>query len=602
MHHYIRLYLILTIALLVTKSSLWAQIEPAPTPTDTSIVEIIYAETTSRDLNADMRLMGNVMLKQKDVFFYSSRAIVHPNNQVGAAGVVKIKQRDSLEIFSDSLFYDGMIKKSWLFGNVSLSDKRAVLFTPNMEYDMNNKVATYNNGGTLKKEKARLTSDKGVYFVDSSMAYFKGNVILKHPDCQLFADTLAYNTDKEIAYFHGPTKIIREDKTLTCTAGYYDTKLKYAVFEGNPMYYGKNDTAYAKQIIYDGKMDAYYLIGDAHFKDSTRTIDADKIIYQAKNKTFSTSGRSTIKQKGSNRVIVADKTDRDETTGVSFGTGNVIVYDSVNVLNTDTLIYNEKTHWGNARGKVIWRDTVSGNQIECGAANYNDSTGYLKAYKHPVMTTIIDGDSLWLTADTLHTYKNHPKDAAKQIKAYHHVKFFKSDLQGVCDSLFYSDVDSVFYLYKKPVLWADTTQFTADTMAVYLKQKSISLVRMLHNSFIVNSPDVDFYNQIKGVNIDAHFVNKQVRTMNAFDEGESVYYAQDDSKAYIGVKKVLCDDMKIYFGDNKVEKIMYYTEPTGAFYPMRQIDHNTLKIKGFVWYPELKPKSKEEIFRNGVTF
>lgn len=543
-----------------------------------------------------MILTGNVMLKQGDKYFYSSRAIKRPDNTIGAAGVVKIKQNDSLEIFADSLFYDGNLKKSWLYNKVSLSDGRAILFTPQMEYDMDAKVATYNNGGSLIKDKAKLTSQRCTYFVDSSMAYFKGDVKLNHPDCKLFADTLAYNTDKEVAYFIGPTRILREEKTLTCGAGYYDTKLKYAQFDKDPKYFGKQDTAYARQIIYDGKMEAYYLIGDAHFKDSTRTIDADKIIYQAKNKTYSTVGRSTIKTKGSNRVILADKTDRDEQSGVSFATGRVVIYDSTNVLNTDTLIYNEKTNWGKARGNVVWRDTVSGNGIICGAANYNDSTGYLKAYMAPIMTSIVDGDTLWLAADTIHSYKDHPKDSIKHVKAYNHVRFFKSDFQGRCDSLFYSDRDSIFHLFNKPILWADTTQLTSDTMMIYLKDKSVSLVKLLNGSFIVNAPDEGFYNQVKGDDINVYFEKKQIRVMNVFTEGESIYYAQDDAKAYVGVKKVLCEDMKVLFGDNQVDKILYYDKPTGAFYPMGQVDHKSMRLNGFVWKPELKPKSKEEIF------
>ena len=69
-------------------------------------------------------------------------------------------------------------------------------------------------------------------------------------------------------------------------------------------------------------------------------------------------------------------------------------------------------------------------------------------------------DSVYLTrkvelSDTSHI---------RILSAFHHVKIFKSDLQGKSDSAFYSNSDSTIRLYVHPILWTQGSQLSGDTI------------------------------------------------------------------------------------------------------------------------------------------
>jgi hypothetical protein len=181
--------------------------------------------------------------------------------------------------------------------------------------------------------------------------------------------------------------------------------------------------------------------------------------------------------------------------------------------------------------------------------------------------------------------------------AFPDVRVFKSDLQAICDSLIYSTKDSIFRFFEQPVIWSDTSQFLADTIQMSLKNKKIDRIFLTNKSFILNSPDQIYFNQIKGKNIIAYFQEGNLRRMEVEGNAESVYYALDEAKAYVGVNKTVCSRMVLLFGDNEVEKIKFYTQPTAKLEPMQQADHNALKLEGFNWVIEKRPLSVQDLLK-----
>jgi lipopolysaccharide assembly outer membrane protein LptD (OstA) len=154
------------------------------------------------------KLIGNVQLQQKEVTLYCDRADFYfEQNLVDAFGNVHIKQGDSLNIYSDTLHYDGNGKKAKLNHHVRLTDSRMVLTTDELDYDLNTRIAFYLKGGTLVNDKAVLTSNHGYYYARSADVFLKKDVKLTHPDYVLTTDTLKFNTATRIAYFVSPTVI-----------------------------------------------------------------------------------------------------------------------------------------------------------------------------------------------------------------------------------------------------------------------------------------------------------------------------------------------------------------------------------------------------------
>lgn len=599
-------YIFLIAILLISGLDLIAQPPAKTNPSiktgkkeDTTKVYIIFSEKLIGREDGGQRiktLVGNVQLQQKDVKMRCDSAIVI-GNDVEAYGNVIIVQSDTVQIFSDSLFYYGDARESILVGNVVLTDGKAKLFTDRLDYDLNTKIATYNSGAILENEKTRLSSKRGYYYTEQNLAYFGGNVVVSDPEFSLKADTLKVDTDKNISYFIGPTDILTKNKEqIYSEEGFYDPSFEYAEFTKRPRFKSKDGFAKAKKIRYVGSEDKVFLEGEAYFKNDKQVVESDTIIYNTTLKQFSSRGLTSIQEKG--RQILADNSFYDEKLEVAVFVGNVCISDSNKIICADSIRYSEANKVGEAFGNVISRDTVENITLECEQLFYNDSTSYVRAFGRPLMTSLINEDSLFLAADTLVTYSLDTinfSDSMQILIAINDVRVYKSDFQAVCDSLVYNTIDSIFQFFKDPVVWSDTSQFTGDTIDVILKNGGIHQVFLKRKAFLINSTDEVYFNQIKGREIIANFENDSIRTMNVNGNGETIYYIQDAQKAYITANKTICSEMLITFQNNELQDILFYKMPKGQTFPMKKMEKNPIELEDFKWRIKERPRSKEDL-------
>ena len=541
--------------------------------------------------------IGRVRLHQGNVNFQCDSAVTDDYNNVKAYGDVIIQQADSVTIFSDSLFYNGNQRTARLQGEVVLKNDEASLFTDKLNYDLNTKVGAYTTGGILKNKETRLFSQRGYYYVDKSEAFFKDNVTVEDPEFGLKADTLKINTETNTVFFIGPTNVLSDENQIYTEAGFYDASNDYAEFDKNAKFRSVDGKRYARgdKIRYDGKEQTSYLEGNAYFQDSTRTIVADVIKYNQQTDVYETTG-STQVQDG-DQIIMADGASAyDAVREEIIFTDNVRIINPPQFMTGDSIRYNQQTHEGRAFGNIYWEDTTENVTILCSEAVFNDSTEYFLAIGRPLMTSVIDGDTLYVSADTLKSFLEIPNDTtSRMIIGNKDVRIYKSDLQALCDSMIYTQRDSIFSLHKSPIVWSDTSQFTADTVRIQLANNSIDKIYLLKTAFIINSPDEVFFNQVKGRDVIAYFRDDELQEMEVLGNGESVYYILDEAKAYIGVNKTICSEMRLNFGNNEITDIRFFTKPSGQFTPMKQANHDEMRLPGFSWDIKQRPESVEDL-------
>ncbi|MCP3929048.1 MAG: hypothetical protein GY705_08105 [Bacteroidetes bacterium] len=574
-----------------------------PDTTKTEKINVDYAdlfEYTRGDTSIIQKLMGNVELTQDSIYMYCDTATIENNTYVVAKGNVIIQQGDSLSIFSDSLTYDGEVRIADLYGDVVLHSKEQQLFTTQLHYDANTKVATYQEGATLTNGETQLTSRKGYYYVDTAEVYFRDSVVVVDPEFTLRSDTLKYNTNTKITTFLGPTLIIKDSSRIYCEEGFYDTEANLSEFRKNAQFQRGEQKATADVIRYVGEVGEYILEGNAIFKEKERQATADVIRYiEAEDKTVL---KGNAYYKDDKQEIRSDEIIYDAENEAYSTKGRSYVSDPPQLLEADQIDYSGDSGLGLAYGDVIWQDTSAELSIFCGFAAYDQQSNYLKAsggeLGRPLLVTKMDGESLFLASDTLLSFQpdTSSTDSVRILLAYHDVRVFKDDLQAVCDSLAYNTTDSIFQFFQDPYIWSDTSQFSADTIHMKLSEGEIDRIFLYNNSFIVNSEDELYFNQIKGKNITAFFEEGELRNMDVQGNAESVYYALDDFKAYIGVNKTICSNMLLSFGDNQIESIRFFDQPQAKLTPMQQADHNELKLKGFYWRTKGRPKKMSDLF------
>jgi lipopolysaccharide export system protein LptA len=181
--------------------------------------------------------------------------------------------------------------------------------------------------------------------------------------------------------------------------------------------------------------------------------------------------------------------------------------------------------------------------------------------------------------------------------AFHNVKIFNDSLQSVADSLYYSSEDSIFRLFKNPLVFSSNSQIAGDTIYIYTKNKKADRLYVFENGIIINKLNNRMYNQIAGRTLNGYFKNGELDYMRAKGSpAESVFYPLDDDSAYIGMNRSKGDVIDVHFINKEVNRVKFINNVDGLFYPLRQIPADQRLLKNFLWQDKRRPKNKLELF------
>ena len=479
-------------------------------------------------------IAGTVRLRQgTTIFECDSCVITKRTNLFEAFGNVHINDSDTAHVYSDHLRYLTDRKIAYLDGNVKLTDGKAVLTTPTLEYDMNTKVGIYRNGGKVVNEKTVLTSEEGYYYADLKDVYFKKNVKLKDPSYDLQSDSLLYNTGTEIVRFIAETLVKDStNRTIKTREGFYDKRTGKAEFGQNPIITDKDIQVTGQTIKSDDSTGITQIFGRGIIVDTANktTVIADTIFYNKKNESFLAFAKPLM--------IVEQEND------------------SI-FIAADTLFSARLTDLYGSKDSIAKKDT-------------------LKEVK------IIDTK----TKDSTNRY----------FEAFRHVRIFSDSLQAVCDSMFYSFKDSVFRLYQDPVVWSKENQITGDTILLFTKNKKADRMQIFKNSFLASIVKPDIFNQVQSTRMDAYFIDGVIDSVRAKGSAECVYYIQDEDSAFTGINQSNAELMDVYFKEKELQRVVFRTAVKGTIWPMRQKTPKEMQLQNFKWRDAERPKTKYELF------
>lgn len=273
------------------------------------------------------------------------------------------------------------------------------------------------------------------------------------------------------------------------------------------------------------------------------------------------------------------------------------------LLKAEHFEFDQVSGLGRAEGNVVWSDTAQDLGVRSEKLEYSQATGYMLAYGsgRSLFYTLVDGDTLYIAADTLNMWNETDTsgllDTVRMIRAYHEVRLFKSDMQGKADSLVFNGRDSLFTFFGDPVLWSDTTQFSADSIDMSIRQSQINDVTLTRKALIISSIQDQYFDQIKGKTITAHFDSNAIKEMWVSGNAESIYYTRDDQDAFIGVNKTICSKMYFTFTDGQIHILKYFGDNSSSMMPMHGTAHENLRLEGFAWRTDERPLSVNDLLR-----
>ena len=173
-------------------------------------------------------------------------------------------------------------------------------------------------------------------------------------------------------------------------------------------------------------------------------------------------------------------------------------------------------------------------------------------------------------------------------------------MQGLCDSISYTQADSILRMIYKPVAWSRKSQISGDT--ILLKMDSGKLKRMYipNNAYVVSQSGpvkAHLFDQVQGKRLIGNFKNNTITDMKVFPEAECIYYSKDEKGAYLGVNQGTSDTLRIIFNDQKINRIIFTHDVHQTLSPMDKVNLGEMKLSRFHWLEEDRPKTRAELFR-----
>ena len=213
----------------------------------------------------------------------------------------------------------------------------------------------------------------------------------------------------------------------------------------------------------------------------------------------------------------------------------------------------------------------------------------------PTDSLTVPGDSLHVPTDSLSMA---PKDSTKISFIYgiRNVKVFRNDMQVACDSLAYTDLDSLIRLYENPIVWNEIKrQYSADSITVIVKNRSIDRASLMSNAFIIVQEDTLSYDQIRGTEMMAYFDSTgALRRFDSMGGASGVFYIEENG-SLATVNKFESKMLTATLKDGNIQDLNYFDAVKTDAYPVVQMKKDEKILKGFDWQPDKRPKGPEDI-------
>ncbi len=602
---------------------------------------------------------GDVQFRQGGLYMFCDSAYYWPTrNSMDAFGHVVMKQGDTLFVYADKLFYDGMSRHAVLISGPSqrevvMKNRSVTLTTDSLDYDVIQDLGWYSVGGKLVDGVNTLTSQYGQYSPSTKIADFRGDVVLinNKDGYRLTTEELTYNTATAVADINTETLIEGKTDTIITTQGWYNTKTDNATL-----------TARSTILHRDSAGNVITLEGDS--------LIYDKLNHLSQAFMFSHPNRRP-------RPMVLTDTARKMQLVGGYGRYNDLLQEAlatdypllIEYSRPDTLFLRADTIFTFQRTEKVWPDSLAHNwsketrerlyaygSLEDMVDIMVESLMLLPSYvvrpgeaarllgfddvaifapkggtvteetpplpepdeilptegiiENIEMTDSalshdeIDEERLKAIQDSLERIR--PKidklgrDSAYMVDQNYHAakaigkaRFFKSDLQGIADTILYHQYDSMLYLQRKPVVWSEERQIFGDTIKVHLIDSVADWAHLPVGGMVIEHIDEDFYNQLSGSEIKALLRDSQLDHLIVNGNVETIFLPMENDSTYNKLVHAESSFLTVDMDGKEMKRLKMWPEVEGTVSPLFMVKKNDEKfLRGFKWLELLRPRRK----------
>ena len=455
-----------------------------------------------------------------------------------------------------------------LIGNVAFRHDSVYMYCDSAcFYEKTNSLEAFDNVKMVQGDTLFLYGDYLFYDGNTQIAQVRYNVRMENKNTTLLTDSLNYDRIYNLGYYFDGGTLMDEENVLTSEWGEYSPATKISVFN------------------YDVKL-----------VNPKFTLTSDTLRYSTATKIANILGPSDIVSDANH--IYSELGFYNTQIGQAELLDRSVLTNEGKRLIGDSLFYDRVKGYGEAFDNVIMTDTVNKNMLTGDYCYYNELTKYAFATKKAVVVDYSQGDSLFMHADTLqmYTYYLNTDSMFRETRAYHKVRMYRADVQGVCDSLVFSSKDSCLTMYYDPILWNNNQQLLGEKIMIYMNDSTIDWAHIQNQALSVEQLDSIIYNQVTGKEMKAWFQGGEMRKVDVIGSVRLVYYPMESDSTLIGMNVSETSLLNMFLENRKMKKMIMSPKSNGTLYPMLQRPPEKMKLDNFVWFDYIRPLDKEDIF------
>ncbi len=490
-------------------------------------------------------------------------------------------------LHSDSLNYDEQTKAGTkiLRGHVVFRHEDALLYCDSAYfYEKQNSLDAFGKVRMLQSDSVMAYGEALYYNGNTRIARLKGHVRLVHKSytvTQLAADSILYDRSRGKAFFERGGVIRDELNTLRSIRGEYMPSQHQSVFYDN-----------------------------IHLRHPNFTLEADTLYYNTSNHIAQLQGPTNIDYQDSTHIYSTAGWYNTQTEQSMLLRRSIVTHQSGQTMTSDTIFYDKRNKFGRLYGQMHLTDSAQQKTLygDYGEMWEKDKRGY--ATKKALLVDWSDSIWTYVHADTLRTedipYRkmvvlsstdsvgktdtSYTDTVTNWIRAYRHVRVYRSDAQAVSDSLSWLDRDSVLRLYYDPICWQEAMQISADSAQIYIKNSHVERICGQGNAMAVQHEIKKYYNQCAGKNMTAYVEDDTIRRIDVNANARTIFFPKEDDGSYLGMNVTESNFIKVFFANQDVDHSVFTSQSQCTLYPMDKIPSGSDRLSGFFWADAERPK------------
>lgn len=526
---------------------------------------------------------GDMFLTCDSAHFYDTQ------NSFNAYGNVHMWRGDTLNVHADSLNYNGIDEHAVLYayeGNkVKLINKDVKLETDIFEYDLKQELGFYTTGGVMTDKQNRLESEEGDYSPATKQANFYGNVFLEHNSDGVIStvstEALHYSTLTKIANIDTDAIIESDGTTIKTSNADYNTNLNLAQLKSPSTIANKDGTIYTDFADYNTATHF------AHLKSPSKIVNNDGTIYTDDGEYNTSTKIATLYNRS--KILTTDN----------------------KTLEGDTLFYDRNNGYGEAYGNMVIIDNERKTELRGDYGYYNEVIDSAFVTGNALALEYSKGDTLYMHGDTIRGFRvineiiSNPNDSitttsldtAHFIVVHPHVRMYRSDIQGVCDSLTFRQQDSLLVMNKYPIIWSGgNRQIFGNVIEIHFNDSTADWARLPDTGFAAEHIEGDFYNQLSGKEMFATFENESIKKLNISGNVLAIYLPLESDSTYNKIVNVESSFLEAHFNEQTLERCKIWSQSNGTVTPLYLAKKSLFFLPKFKWYESIRPKYPMDVF------